>query len=284
MKKRYILAIVLSAMFLSFTVSCSKSEESTPTNPETPDNPINHGDLMGVYNPGKKIKKVYKSSTYQEKYLSEVWNWDGDLLESISHYDSEGNLLYSEQCIYENNRIIRVETYSNPAAVTTYGYEGNNLKIAQYYYTNGGPSGSYTFAYQNSKINEIIYEGDPKKSTMEKLETTTMVFQFTWSGENVTSLLLKDSDGNELSKQSFLYDEKNNPKRGFLNSGIFLGVADDYHFYFSMNNVTRADYMDLDSNRFTIYDYQYDDDGYPIKITEKMYGGSDDEVTYFEYE
>lgn len=67
----------------------------------------------GEFNPKNKIDRIYYSSSHKSeiyengyweteytnntpKHVCEIWNWDGNVLKSISHYYSDGELLYTE--------------------------------------------------------------------------------------------------------------------------------------------------------------------------------------------
>ena len=53
-------------------------------------------DIDGVYDPKKKIDRIYKENLNGEKYLVELWNWDKKQLKSIDQYDSDGKVYNTE--------------------------------------------------------------------------------------------------------------------------------------------------------------------------------------------
>ena len=58
----------------------------------------------GVYNPSKKIQKIYTVED-GDKELSEVWHWDGKVLTSIDYIDD----MYATTATFsydKNNRMI----------------------------------------------------------------------------------------------------------------------------------------------------------------------------------
>ena len=284
MKKRYILAIVLSAMFLSFTVSCSKSEESTPTNPETPDNPINHDDPFGVYNPGKKIRRVYYKSPYSDrKELEQLWQWNGDLLESIKYYGYNENLDYVEQFIYDGQRLSRIE-YSDGdfRGYVEFRYENNELKSAECYgpYDYSELQCKIKFVYQEKKVSKITYQS----------EFTDLSLQFTWNQDNVSMISITGNDEYNNAVELY-YDQNNNPYKGFIYYRMCLQYMfdDGWKFIkdrssFSSNNVTQAVFSNPIRNEVYNFIYQYDEDGFP---TEQQYYNNHSEyggTYYYEYE
>ncbi len=288
------MAFLLGALVLPVAISCTKPDDGgsgntddpeTPITPIDPINPVDPNtpeDIWGVYNPGKKIKKVYRSSSNQEKYLGEVWNWNGDLLESIDYY-SQGTIWSKEQYYYdENNRIIRVEELYYPSevfSVSKFEYEGNFLKTVYVF----GLDGKYSFAYQGDKLKEIVYEGEPKKGRSEQIY---LVYHISWSDDNLASLLVKEMDNDPQNLTiDYLYDAHHNPFYGFFNRMSHFGdishECSPFNTMLSKNNVTKADYLETEKHSFESFEYQYDTDGYPIKIVKV---GNYESTTYYEYE
>lgn len=100
----------------------------------------------GVYNPSKKIDRIYrsytsKSETYingswqtvsnteKAKYISEVWTWDGKLLKEIKHYASDGNLTTTLQFSYDGKRI---STITAANSQYKFHYDGNKMKSIEH--------------------------------------------------------------------------------------------------------------------------------------------------------
>ena len=53
----------------------------------------------GVYNPSKKISKIYYTSTSGNKSLQEIWTWNGKLLDKFcleSRYATPSRIAYVE--------------------------------------------------------------------------------------------------------------------------------------------------------------------------------------------
>lgn len=264
----------------------------------------------GVYNPTKKIQKVYMSSYYSSKHLVESWNWDGNHLESIDQYDAIGNLYRTENFTYEENRVTRVDNYAN-SCYTSYEYDGNYLKSSNFYrgddlvitasYNYGGNKLSQmVITYYNYKKNdqpELAYlpfstelnEAIDKCITQvsaNSIEKRTMVvtFQFTWDGDNVNQIISKVD--NVVATIALQYDDKKNPLKGF--HSLLSDMADDYNpsTLFSKNNITTMviSYSPND-NDARAYIYEYNISGYPTKVSELTSDNVFDyqKVTYYEY-
>ena len=275
MKKSYLLAIVLSAMFLSFTVSCSKSEESAPT----PDNPINHDNPLGVYNPGKKIRRIYHKEPGSDiKYLDQVWQWEGDFLESIKDYRQNGSVNYVEQFVYDGQRLSRIEyTEGDYRGCVVFNYENNELKSTECYgpYDYSSLRSKAKFENRNGELSKIVFQTDYYDISM----------QFTWNHDNVSMISITGND--EFNNTAELYyDQNNNPYKGFLSYWDFC--LDTWDFIaerssFSFNNVTKVVYSNPIRNEVYNFIYQYDEDGYPIE-QQTEHGTYNYRTYYYEYE
>ena len=171
----------------------------------------------GVYAPKEKIKRMYVSSTYTEKYLSQSWNWDGKLLKSINHYSSNGTLSWTEDFTYDGKRLVRVDDFIG-SEYTTYEYDGKYLKNANYYYR-GNLDATANYEYSNGKMSKMTITNYDSKSRgtghlessylpfqtevvkacnkcLTKLQSNNLekaldmvIYQFTWEGNNVSKVV-----------------------------------------------------------------------------------------------
>ena len=87
----------------------------------------------GVYKPKEKIAKIYVQNEGQDKVLTETWDWDGKLLMSIKHADTDliGDNSYTETFTYDKKQ---VKTISDGTYTMTYNYDGrffDNIKITE---------------------------------------------------------------------------------------------------------------------------------------------------------
>jgi hypothetical protein len=253
----------------------------------------------GQFNPKKKIDRVCYSSTskyevYQDgywstssssstdKYVSEIWNWDGKLLKGITYYSSDGELRYTENYEYDGKRLVSI-SWGN-AGRFAFNYEKG--KIASIDYFNGTVKGaSYDFTHENGKITNIkVTNYDSKKGAavpfpvnamrffipsactesfvelMAKIderantkEIETYDIKIEWDGKNVAKVTYIEGAYSESNE--YAYDNKKNPYYGLFDIDEF-GVTE----ILSQNNVTRRVYRDSD-NDYKERDYVYTYEG-----------------------
>lgn len=262
----------------------------------------------GVYTPKKKIQRVYYSSTYTDKYLSQSWDWDGKLLEAINHY-SGGNLSWTENFSYDGNRLVRIDDYLSSEYIT-YAYDGKQLKSADYY-IKGNLVLSTAYTYADGKLSKmVITEYGSKKSEKDRrLQNMNMPFQsevvevvskfmakaaanrmekdfyivslqFTWDGDNV-SKMIQTEDG-FMATATLQYDTKINPLKGFHN--LFSDVDGDF-LNWSKNNVTKMIVTEPgDDNNVITFTYQYNSDDYPTMVIRRYADEDAQYTTYYDYE
>ena len=286
-------AILLGVLVLTSLSSCKKEEKE------------------GVYTPKMKIQRVYYSSTYTEKYLSESWNWDGKLLKSIDHYWSGGSLSWTEDFTYESKRLVRVDDYVNSEYVT-YSYDGNHLKSAEYYYKSSLAS-STAYTYDNGKLSKMVVTdyGSKKSKKDSHLQNSVLPFQsevvevvskfmakasanrtekdidvftlqFTWDGDNVSKITVT-LEG-YLASAALQYDSKNNPLKGFHNLYSDIDEVEGM-LNWSKNNVTKMIVTESDGENEVIdYTYQYNDNDYPTMAIQRYADEAYQITKYFDYE
>lgn len=282
-------AILLGVLFVASMTSCTKE---------------------GVYTPKEKIKRVYVSSSSTDKYLSQSWNWDGKLLESINHYTSNGTLSWTEDFTYDGKRLVRVDDFLG-SEYTAYEYDGKYLKNANYYYK-GNLEATANYVYSNGKMSKMtITYYESKSGRMCHLETSYIPFQdevvkacnkcltklqsnnleksldiityqFTWDGDNV-SKVVATIEG-DMASVTLQYDNKNNPLKGYhnLNSDVDSDLGP--MVILSRNNVTKMIATYDGENDVLDYTYQYNSDDYPIMQIEKYPGEDYQYIVYYEYE
>lgn len=121
----------------------------------------------GVFNPSKKISKIYTSSsitfggttTSTEKALSEVWTWNkNNTLAKIEKYDGN-NIVGTETYTYDKKRIIRVDgtetsLYSNYTYRIEFKYNGKEMSEASFY-DGDDLMTTLKFTHQNGKVTKI---------------------------------------------------------------------------------------------------------------------------------
>lgn len=252
----------------------------------------------GVYSPKKKIQRVYASTNTVNKFLTQVWNWKDNRIESVDYYSVNGGLSYTENFSYEGKRLVRVDDYLN-SEYTTYDYDGNNLKSASYF-LKSSVQVSTTYTYENkklSKMTETVFDASKSRGecrlmnsllpfpteiseVMSKYaekavanntekEIVVINWQFTWDGDNITKIV--GSAESEVITIAIQYDEKTNPLKGFLTL-YSLDLQESYedgNIIYSKNNATRIMWTETDGdNEIVTFIYQYDKDDYPtMRIT-----------------
>ena len=263
----------------------------------------------GVYNPSKKISKIYFTNANGVRNLQESWSWNKDkTLEKIDYYSS-GSLSYTMNFTYEKKRLTRMNVYSANVYID-YKYEGKNLKEVALY-ANGSLIDQYTFTYKNGKISHItdtyfaakagdndlkicplqyilpdeIYspiEAACKMFPEESKATSTSEYELTWEKNNLVKLLRTSTSSDQTIDMKAEYDKKVNPFYGaftelFFENNIING-------YESQNNVTRAEVINTHAGQVTtsITNYEYSYDGkYPK--SRKLISNNETTVTEFEY-
>ena len=269
----------------------------------------------GVYSPKNKIQRIYYASGGHEKEPFQHWDWNGDQLSSITHYEDFDfkKDVWIENFTYENNRVVRVDNFTNSEYIT-YEYDGDHLKTATVYFRNAIAC-TWAISYDGDHINKMVgtFFTDYKKNRAEMHldplshlltpkvceriqkcerqmaeqrrheETYSFVLLFTWSGDNISKIVFT-GDGEYLDFQ-LQYDDMNCPWFGFL------GGLEDFlinyvagHTGFTKHNLTsmivkKRHYIDT-----ICFAYQYNSDKYPILQT--MYESDDIDyksVLYFEY-
>jgi len=270
-------------------------------------------DKAGVYQPKKKIQQIYYSEPGSNKKPFQVWDWSGNQLSSITHFESLMKSNWTEHFTYDNGRLSRVDNYDNNEYIT-YDYADDQLKNSNYFYHNTLVC-TWTVNYNDGKLSKLIgtiYDGfkanraqltlDPLAALLpqelcqqvaqheqqQALRSTTdepmtLVLLLTWDDDHIHKIVAIGDD--ESITFNMKYDDKICPFYGFM------GILEDYytnfltgHTGFTKNNVTRIVYTEDDYADTLCFAYQYDTDKYPVLQT--MYYANDPDykvVLYYEY-
>jgi len=265
----------------------------------------------GVYNPSKKISKIYYTSYSGIKSLEQVWTWNKDnTLQKIDYYD-DGAIDYTYNFTYEKKRLVRMNDYANNCYVE-YKYDKNLLKEANYY-VGGTLCDAYTFTYKNGKIVKVTDNWIGSKGGAEKAinplrfifseelcdaidqsqkrmgnvggkATLVYVYELTWDKDNVSKMVTTVSGSSATQTYEMSYDKMNNP---------FYRAYLDFYFEdnassgcLSKNNITRIEAREVeeDGDVWTgSVDYEYTYEGkYPTSLRyANNYGISS--LTEYEY-
>ncbi|MBR4135745.1 MAG: hypothetical protein IKU03_04980 [Bacteroidales bacterium] len=247
-------------------------------------------DHEGVYNPSKKIQKIYEVEDGLQA-LSAVWNWDGDLLTSIDEYsgmdfftttftyDNKNRLIAMDnaashsECFYDGNKIQKIVVTANGVEVGSYEFEhkGSKISLIKMNFDLGLDDFDWKKAAIVNPLHFIIPEVCPTvKSAMEKCskdakgEEITMAMS--WNGNNVKTIEVSYTGfiGTVTETVDLTYDNKINPTYGQLAQMSTNAVA---NLFVNKNNpltiTTRISGYEYDKQTFT-YEYQ---DNYPVKVT-----------------
>ena len=271
-------------------------------------------DPEGVYNPSKKIQKVFTVNEDGEKVLTEVWQWDGDVLTAIGYYDYDGTLAFMNRFSYDSkNRLIAMD---GDGAHADYIYDGNKIdKVVMT--ADGVEVGSYEFEHKGNKISEIkidmdIFDGwgdddlgwDKKgvvyplyfmmpeafpmleaafKECSKDSKGDQVKIRLNWGGNNVKSMEVSFNimGMNMTEKADITYDNKNNPMYGSFAAMSSTVVG---NLFLNKNNplTVKTSYMGqvLGTSDYT---YEYEGD-YPVKVTRKTVDEEMTDVTTTIYE
>ncbi|MCR4856737.1 MAG: hypothetical protein K5890_00855 [Bacteroidales bacterium] len=272
-------------------------------------------DQDGVYNPSKKIHKIYYLKEDVQE-LQEVWNWNGNLLSSIDYY-LDGVVYYTNSFYYDNDRLTTIQ---NETSYATFNYDGDKIDGIKIF-RNGveDPSTIYSFEYKGNKLStlkiilkENLISPDKKNlvnplkyilpqfcndiekvvvkcmdETTGKYQTETITLNLTWSGGNITQVKTSVVEGSYTMQEETkcTYDNKENPVKGFL--GVYTGgVADNFHC--NKNNVLTSNTLEGIYTYTVTNSYEYESN-YPVKKNSIVHSSSqyvDDysETIIYEYE
>ena len=290
MKKTCLFALL--ALALAFT-ACKKDEDEN----------------NNVQN--RKIDKIYTEWAYYrpdadswvvQKHLSEVWEWDGEQLKSISYYNDGGFYESKASFSYQNNKLdnIMMSNNTGDTGMWKYIYQ-NGMLVSVLEYVNSEQVADIQLAYTGNNVTKIAYtRNDLAKgnattkpllnpifyidaSLYHKLLTYTerennskdwsgtYVYELEWEQGNC--IRLKATLEGDTDVEDYIYDNKINP---FHSS--FFGQHDPGHgvnlysycFPTSPNNIsicktsTTYGYEVIEA-----YTYTYDGE-YPIVLEKNL--------------
>lgn len=268
----------------------------------------------GVYNPSKKISKVYYTSTNGKKSLDQIWNWNEKLLDKIDFYYN-GAVEETYRFYYDNNRLTRMDRYAYGNILSIeYKYDGSHLSEADVFHS-GSLNYIYKFSYKSGKLESMTCTSTSKgvkeetkihplyfvfgpeiSQCIEKSEKTlakkhngksisTETYKFTWKNGEVSQCVLcyQEEDYSEYTYK-YTYDKKKNPFSGAL---INLYPEENMLFDGSLckHNITKIDFTSMEGESEIIkFDYSYKDN-YPISKRETVIEGGETETGgLYEYE
>lgn len=304
--KKFTLLVAVLALGLFF-VSCNKEGQFTPKNK-----------IDRVCYSGSSKYEVYvggywntESSSTTSKYVQEIWDWDGKMLKSISHYNSSGNLSYTENyeydgkrlasitwgdadrytVSYENGKISSIDGYAGTEKMVSYVFSHEKGKISRITVTDYGakksgfsplPVNALRFFIQSADIQSIGETMAKFSSKMNTKDIETWTIDFEWDGKNVSKVTYLEGAYKETCE--YKYDNKLNPYYGLFDISEYDALD-----ILSKNNVTRYVADDSENDHWE-RDFIYTYDGkLPTMQTcsySNNYGDyrySYTNITYYEY-
>ena len=262
-------------------------------------------DPEGVFNPSKKIQKVYNVNDEGVKDLSEVWNWNGNVLTSIDCIDD--TYPYTVYFNYDSkNRLVSMD---EAGAHSEFIYDGKYIQKIEGSYE-GTVVSTMEFVHKNGKIvemrlDDLLYMTDKaqllnpmrfvipeacaavqnaiEKCSKEAKGDDQIVIKLNWKGDNVTSMELNfTSWGVPVTETVELtFDKKNNPTYGLFAT---LGSDVAVNLFLNKNNPLSVKYLYM-GQALGGADFTYEYEGnYPTKVTCKTVEGGEVDVETVIYE
>ena len=120
----------------------------------------------GEFSPERKISKIYTTDIYGNRELSEEWIWENNNLERIDYY-IRGVVTYSYNFSYQNNRLVSL-TCNQKNMRIDYQYEKGHLVSAQTY-KDDKLMADYQFTYKNGHMSTVCakYHYDDKSEPIQ---------------------------------------------------------------------------------------------------------------------
>ena len=266
------------------SVSCSKSDDNNGEGSNS-GNGFNSGDFtVGKHFPRKIIRtddkirdeEIYEISNgkvVKQNNVSRIYS--GHLI-----YEYDGNLLKSIK--YNNGTIQHEFSYSNGRLIKHYFREEG---IFEYVYDNQG------------RLSKKTRTLNGRQTTTEYRYIDDNTVQSTYEGRNITTYTF--SNGNLVREEGregtviYEYDNKNNWQyKNNLIITTFSALGDPFEATYSKNNVVKITVRgsqgevrpgELSYENTTVtYEYEYNSDGYPTKVTESK-NGTVQKVTEYQY-
>lgn len=239
MKRKLFPIALLSVASLAVMQSCSK-DDAAEDNPTTP-----------------KISSIVSTDKGGKDSISFVYT-DG-VLTSADHFKFSPSAVknYSNEYIYKSGKLVNIYAYKwngttkTPEDKDSISYDTKNRieKEFDYSYSNNKFVNNFTTTYEYNSNNQLV-----------KLNYSTgdyNSFQYDGNGNVET---IKEYDNNVLDDtENYTFDTKKNPFKGFP---FFLG---DVEFYNTNNPIKVTN----DSGYVSTRTYEYNAEGYPVKITIK---------------
>ncbi len=262
----YFLTFLAAVVILISFTSCNKDE-------------------AGVFNPDKKISKIYFKDDGAQEYLQQSWNWDGNTLKSITYYnegDSVGadNFEYTDGVLSKivdnynyysiftitDKKYTKIEYFSNQDVllsdiVFTYNTDDKVSQLAITTYT----ITKELLSMMNRTLSGRILPSSVATQMMKNVQNNavnnskaTINTSFVYDGDNISSM----SVGSYLTTYAN-YDEKLNPYYFFFPFSTYKETTNN--LVYQKNNPGSMTTTVASSDVTTNFTYTYDGD-YPTSV------------------
>lgn len=223
---------------------------------------------------GKKLTQIvyvyytqeWNGTSYTETPVEETvkFTYDGDQLSEAN--DGDERIVFT----YDGKKLQKAEVYEDnqttPYETLVFDYDGKKIsKITA--------TATYTSSFDKSQpalgrmerllLSNMLPDMKPVEKVFAKArksgakETSTGTIEFTWDGDNVSKMVVKE--GSYTTSATYTYDDKKNPYQGFLY--VIPDMMEDGPTFTNENNVVKAVYQysafDEGSSE-TNYTYTYD--------------------------
>jgi len=201
-----------------------------------------------------------------------TYTWDGDQLVKITIKDSTDT--YITNFTYANGKLTRVEQDQN----TTFEiiYTGDDVtRVNERDYLDNELYNYYTYTYSGGNLSRLdVYEVN------EAPESDSLIEQYdlTFNGDNLSKVDMKElGDGGKLeslgSIQVTSTDDKMNPF--YMMPTLFSDDYDDFSVL-GKNNITAMSLVTPFGPLPFAISYEYNAEGYPVKVTTSALGETDE--------
>ena len=246
----------------------------------------------GVYNPKKKIEKIY--GVYEGvKELEETWTWDKNLLTKVAYregyeydvFEYDGKQLskvtsYDEGVAYgyyvftyEKSKLVKIEEFDEGKLFMTISVEHDGKKIVKMTLKFVEDDYKNIKSVRNNKTFTTIMRNFLPQPIIDKIIESSMrkandyesIVEFVYEGDNVSKITMKENDDYSIS-MTYTYDDKLNP---FYNN-LYISGESDAVGAFSKNNPLTSMVTEIyrgekfESN--ITYSYVYDGK-FPTEVT-----------------
>ncbi len=124
----------------------------------------------GVYNPKKKISKIFSESSGGGKQLEQIWSWDGNLLSKIDYGG------YSFHFSYEGKQVSKIIS-SDGETTIKFNYDGSKFNSIEETYEYEDDYWGAIYRYSSRAVYQFTYNGKKvEKITVTNTVTDTILF------------------------------------------------------------------------------------------------------------